>query len=106
MLSNPPQIPYLSNVTGTWITDAQATDPHYWAQHTYQTVRFADGIGELLQTADYIFLEVGPGQSLGSFVFQHPAFDSVMVLPSLRTMYDGQPDAAFLLNSLGQLLSK
>jgi acyl transferase domain-containing protein len=102
----PPQIPYLSNVTGTWITDAQATDPHYWAQHTYQTVRFADGIGELLQTADYIFLEVGPGQSLGSFVFQHPAFDSVMVLPSLRTMYDGQPDAAFLLNSLGQLLSK
>ncbi len=103
----PPQIPYLSNVTGTWITDAQAADPHYWAQHTCQTVRFADGIGELLQTAGYIFLEAGPGQSLGSFVFQHPAFqsvqDSVMVLPSLRTIYDGQPDAAFLLNSLGKL---
>jgi acyl transferase domain-containing protein len=103
----PPQIPYLSNVTGTWITDAQATSPHYWAQHTYQTVRFADGIGELLQTSDQIFLEIGPGQSLGSFVFQHPAFqnvpDSVMIQPSLRTMYDGQPDVAFLLNSLGKL---
>lgn len=104
---NRPQIPYLSNVTGTWITKTQATDPQSWAQHTYSAVRFSDGIGELLQTPGQIFLEVGPGQSLGSFVFQHPAFqnvhDSVMVLPSLRTMYDGQPDAAFLLNSLGKL---
>src|SRR5262249_20772655 len=26
---NPPQIPYVSGVTGTWITAAEATDPHY-----------------------------------------------------------------------------
>ncbi|MEA5552713.1 SDR family oxidoreductase [Anabaena cylindrica UHCC 0172] len=26
----PPQIPYISNLTGTWITTQEATDPHYW----------------------------------------------------------------------------
>ena len=26
----PPQIAYISNVTGEWITDEQATDPAYW----------------------------------------------------------------------------
>jgi acyl transferase domain-containing protein len=101
-----PKIPYLSIITGTWITDAQATNPHYWAQHTYSTVRFADGIGELLHTPNQIFLEVGPGQSVGSFVFQHPAFQKVgetMVLSSLRTRYEQQADEAFLLNTLGKL---
>ncbi len=29
----PPRLPYISNVTGTWITPGQATDPEYWARH-------------------------------------------------------------------------
>ncbi|KPA09301.1 polyketide synthase [Candidatus Magnetomorum sp. HK-1] len=103
---NPPLIPYLSNVTGTWINEAHATDPHYWAQHTCQTARFVDGIGELLQTPDRIMLEVGPGQSLGSFVYQHSGFgnsQNCIVFPSLKTMYDGLADDAFLQNTLGKL---
>ena len=101
-----PRIPFLSNVSGTWITSAQATDPRYWAKHTYRTVRFADGVGELLQTPDRILLEVGPGQNLSSFVFQHPAFKKdrgFVVLPSLRNGYDGQADRTFLLHTLGKL---
>jgi acyl transferase domain-containing protein len=30
---NPPTIAYISNVTGTWITMEQATDPEYYAVH-------------------------------------------------------------------------
>ncbi|MCP4261660.1 MAG: amino acid adenylation domain-containing protein, partial [Planctomycetes bacterium] len=102
----PPAIPYVSNVTGTWITEEQAVDPHYWVRHTSQTVRFADGIGALLQTPDWILLEVGPGRSLGSFVLQHPAFQKIeerVMLSSLRHMNEQQEDEAFLLNILGQL---
>ena len=29
---SPPEIPYLSNVTGGWITAEEATDPAYWAR--------------------------------------------------------------------------
>ncbi len=48
---HPPQIPYLSNVTGTWITAGQATDPKYWTHHLRHTVRFSDCVTELLRQA-------------------------------------------------------
>ncbi|HET8846164.1 MAG TPA: acyltransferase domain-containing protein, partial [Ktedonobacteraceae bacterium] len=70
-----PRLPYLSNVTGSWITEQQATDPAYWSEHLCQTVRFADGVANLLQESARVILEVGPGQALGSFVKQHPACD-------------------------------
>ena len=53
---------WVSNVTGTWITAAQATDPAYWAQHLRQPVRFADGVATLLADGDAVILEVGPGR--------------------------------------------
>ncbi|MBW4611013.1 MAG: SDR family oxidoreductase [Hassallia sp. WJT32-NPBG1] len=101
-----PEIPYVSNVTGTWITAAQATDPTYWAKHLCQTVCFADGIAELYKQPGRILLEVGPGQALGSWALQHPASENYaerLVLPSLRHSYDRQADTAFLLNTLGKL---
>ena len=35
-----PKIPFISNVTGTWITSQQATDPKYWAQHLRKAARW------------------------------------------------------------------
>ncbi|MBO3461240.1 type I polyketide synthase [Aetokthonos hydrillicola] len=100
----PPQIPYLSNVTGTWITAAQATDPGYWARHLRETVRFADGLQELFKETANILLEVGPGRTLSTLAKRHP--DKVVeqvVLSSVRHPQDEQSDIAFLLNTLGQL---
>ncbi|HVR98950.1 MAG TPA: amino acid adenylation domain-containing protein, partial [Thermoanaerobaculia bacterium] len=59
----PPRIPYLSNVTGTWIRPEEATDPAYWGRHLRETVRFADGLRELLPRTG-VLLEVGPGETL------------------------------------------
>ena len=33
-----PSIPWVSNVSGTWITDAQATDPDYWVDQLRGTM--------------------------------------------------------------------
>jgi acyl transferase domain-containing protein len=63
---NPPAIPYLSNVTGAWITAAEATSPGYWARHLRHTVRFGEGLQELLKEPNRILLEVGPGQTLSA----------------------------------------
>ncbi|MEW6735531.1 MAG: type I polyketide synthase, partial [Acidobacteriota bacterium] len=60
----PPKIPYLSNLTGRWITVEQATDPNYWANHLRQTVLFAEGLSHLLTNNDKVLLEVGPGRTL------------------------------------------
>ena len=98
----PPEIPYVSNVTGTWITASEATDPAYWARHLRQTVRFADGVHTLLQEPGRTLLEVGPGQTLCSLVRQHPEKSSgQVVLPSLRHPQDKQSDLTLLLSTQG-----
>lgn len=69
-------------------------------------VRFADGIGEILQKPNGILLEVGPGLALGSLALQHDVSrkdTKLTVLPSLRYAYNQQADLAFLLRTLGQL---
>jgi acyl transferase domain-containing protein/thioesterase domain-containing protein len=63
---HPPLIDFISNVTGTWITAAEATDPKYWARHLRSTVRFTDGLKLLLGNSSCVPLEMGPGRSLSS----------------------------------------
>ncbi len=99
-----PRTPFVSNVTGTWITDEQATDPTYWARHMCERVAFSEGLQTLWQQPDRIFLEVGPGQTMSSLVLSHPARPAdTRALASLRQSYNPQPDSAFLLGALGQL---
>ncbi|HEU4534540.1 MAG TPA: acyltransferase domain-containing protein, partial [Polyangiaceae bacterium] len=59
-----PQTPWVSNLTGTWVTPAEAQDPGYWARHLRGAVRFADGVRTLWAKPERILLEVGPGQAL------------------------------------------
>lgn len=59
----PPRIPYVTNVTGTWITDAQATSVRHWIDHTRDTVRFADGITALWDRLHPVLVEIGPGDT-------------------------------------------
>lgn len=102
----PPKIPYLSNVTGTWITAEQATDPSYWVKHLCQPVRFADGVQQLWQKDNPILLEIGPGQALISFASQCVEGNDrnkTVMLPSVRHSYEQQSDVAFLINTLGRL---
>lgn len=99
-----PSIPYVSNVTGTWITAEEATDPGYWARHLRQTVRFSQGLQTILEEPAQILLEVGPGQTLRTIAGRHPAWSAEQpVLSSLRHARDSGSEAAFVLNTLGQL---
>ena len=100
----PPQIPYISNVTGAWITAQEATSPSYWATHLRQTVRFAEGLQVLLKKPAQVLLEVGPGRTLSKLAKQHPEKKpEQVVLTSVRHPKEKQSDVAFLLNTLGQL---
>jgi len=61
-----PTRPYVSNLSGDWITAAQATDRHYWVQHLRQPVQFAAGLRTLLDSPDTVLLEAGPGQAMSA----------------------------------------
>jgi len=102
----PPQIPYLSNLTGSWITPELATNPGYWGSHMRQTVRFADNLRELMVFPDLALIEVGPGQTLSILAKQQGSrANSQLFVPSMRSAQepDSNSDSAFLRNSVGQL---
>ncbi|MBZ4324499.1 acyltransferase domain-containing protein, partial [Streptomyces huiliensis] len=63
-----PRVPYVTNVTGTWVTPEQATSVEHWVAHTRRTVRFADGVRTLRAAsaggAGPVLVEIGPGDVL------------------------------------------
>ncbi|WP_217563203.1 acyltransferase domain-containing protein, partial [Paenibacillus sp. GbtcB18] len=102
---HPPKRSYISTVTGTWITEAEAVDPEHWANHMCQAVRFADAVQTLLEDREALLLEAGPGYTLGSLIMQRMGeqLKDAVVIPAVRHEYDRQPDTAFALSSLGKM---
>jgi acyl transferase domain-containing protein/acyl carrier protein len=99
-----PRMPYISNVTGTWVAGGQATDPQYWVDHLRQGVRFSSGMRKLLEDDARVFLEVGPGNTLAGIARHHlqPGAPS-RVFSSLRSARESIDDEAHLFDALGRL---
>lgn len=101
-----PEIPYISNVTGTWITSKQATSPEYWAQQIRSTVRFHQGLSKLLPSAE-LFLELGPGSILCNLAKKHPSkTESHFIGMSLAGSTDTDGDVKILNDTLTQLTAR
>ena len=101
---NKPGLPYISNVTGNWITVQDVKEPVYWAAHLRKTVKFETGISELLKIQNPILVEVGPGKSLSTFVRQHKDKEAAQqVLNLVRHPKENVPDKYYLLSRVGQL---
>jgi amino acid adenylation domain-containing protein len=101
---NAPSAPYVSGVTGTWITPEQATSPEYWARHCRETVRFSDAVQTLLAAGVQTLVEVGPGSALSTFALQGAAKGGrASVYRSLPGNERERPDDEFLLETLGRL---
>ncbi|WP_438016723.1 SDR family NAD(P)-dependent oxidoreductase [Sorangium sp. So ce315] len=96
-----PRVPWVSNVTGTWVTAAEAQDPEYWVRHLRSTVRFADGVAALREQPERIFVEVGPGQTLTALCRQVAA--GSLALASLPAVREPGGAGAALLDAVGQL---
>jgi len=99
-----PHIPFISCLSGQWITETEVKDPNYWKKHLRQTTRFSDGIDCLLQEGKKIFLEVGPGHVLSTSTAQHsPKRKTHWILNSIRQYDNQQSDVSFLLTTLGRV---
>jgi len=99
---NPPVKPLVSTVTGKWISEAEATNPRYWAQHLRSTVRFADAINTLQEHDDGILIEVGPGAILATLARQQVKVKSTVILPGFEKN-ETQTEYYSVLRTLGQL---
>ena len=101
---NKPQIPYISNVTGQWITAEEAASPGYWSRHLRETVEFAAGIKELVKEPGSLFVEIGPGQDLAALLLRYLEDQSDQhVVNLVRHPQRKISDVYYLLNKIGQL---
>ncbi|MDJ0841156.1 MAG: amino acid adenylation domain-containing protein [Acidobacteriota bacterium] len=99
---NPPRIPYVGNVTGTWIKPEEATSSSYWRAHLRGTVRWSDCMATLLEDDSRIFIEVGPGRSLNTFAKQQvDRKKNIPFLTTIRHPKEQISDAVFLMRGIG-----
>ena len=113
ILLRSPQIPFVSCVSGTWISEAEATDSAYWARHLRAPVQFSPGVRELLNTSGAALLEVGPGNVLSTLARQHVPRQNghavtnpqnpVTIVSSFGDASSGENSAIDLLSAAGTL---
>jgi len=101
-----PQIPLLSNLTGTWMSAREATNPATWARQVRATVRFADELGVLLADPHRVLVEVGPGGTLTASAMRHPKWSSGhRAVRLMRHHAQNRSDRDAFLLAIGQLWS-
>jgi acyl transferase domain-containing protein len=93
---NAPEIPIVSTVTGKTLTDAEATDPGYWARQLLEPVRFAAALETVAGMDSFVLVEVGPGKSLTTLASQSQCADRWIAHPAC-------PDAGMQASALRQL---
>jgi len=99
----PPELRWVSSLTGHPITDDEALDPRYWARQLREPVQFARGVGMLVD-AQFALVEVGPGQTLAALARQHDRrLPDQLITTSLHPGQDWGSDVDFLLAAAGQL---
>ncbi|MEP7209269.1 MAG: SDR family NAD(P)-dependent oxidoreductase [Alphaproteobacteria bacterium] len=99
-----PTIPYVSNLTGTWITPEQATSPAYYAEHLRRAVQFEAGMKTLTADGGLFVLEVGPGNALATLARANlDGARSRLVAASLSHPRQKQADAIAMRQAAGQL---
>lgn len=96
-----PKIPWMSNLTGTLITDEQATDRNYWVHHLRGTVRFHDNLKYAHDREDSIFLEIGPQRVLQQLTSRLPLSAKNQIAISSTANRKGE--YASVLTALGQV---
>jgi glutamate-1-semialdehyde aminotransferase/acyl carrier protein len=101
---SPPQIPFVSTVTADWITNEEACDPLYWANHMRATVRFAEGIQTLWQQSDRVLLEVGPRTTTATLARQQVKNPKQQIaISSLGSGTENNAEWTAILGAIGQL---
>ncbi|MES2784438.1 MAG: beta-ketoacyl synthase N-terminal-like domain-containing protein [Pseudomonadota bacterium] len=102
----PPQLPFISNLTGDWADANVLTSTDYWVRHLRNPVRFADGLQRALELPDALLLEVGPGQGLCALARQNTPQAGRTILASTCRANEPGGDHALMMASAGALWTR
>jgi acyl transferase domain-containing protein len=102
---NIPNIPFISCLTGKFITNEQAVSGIYWAQQLLNTVQFCNGISMINENENVVFLEVGPGAVLCSFVKENNAVRNKEAIISTLGIRDGTNESYKIISAMGKMFN-
>jgi phthiocerol/phenolphthiocerol synthesis type-I polyketide synthase E len=88
-----PAIPFISNVTGTWIAEEEIRSPRYWGSQMREPIQFERGLANLLSRTDGSLVETGPGRSMLSLA---QAAQPARLVQTLSSASDGRNDLEVL----------
>ncbi len=98
-----PQIPFVSNVTGTWIDDESVIDPKYWVSQLRNTVQFSKGLDTIFDLGKAILLEVGPGNSLSMLAHaKNPDKSRLEIIYTIKPEHQKGSDHKFFLKQVAK----
>jgi acyl transferase domain-containing protein/protein-L-isoaspartate O-methyltransferase len=97
---SPPQIEFVSGVTGRLVSGHEIAGPGYWRRHMREAVQFAACVETLHQRGYKVFLEIGATPNLIGMGKRCLPDGAGLWLPSLRPNFD---DWSQLLTSLATL---
>ena len=100
---NSPAIPFISCLTGTFITKDDAISADYWVKQLRNTVLFRNGISNISKNEDVIFLEMGPNTHLSSLVRQNNDVENKKAIITTLGKPDGINEQNKILSALGNM---
>ncbi len=102
---SPPSIPILSTVTGEWMTDQQATDARYWAEHLRKPVRFSDAVTAMWSDdPQRVLIELGPRRTLATLAMQHTTDRKQQIaIPTMGSGIENFTEQRTLVAAIGHL---
>jgi len=95
-----PEVPTISNLTGSAADDTTYAEPSYWSRHAREPVRFMQGIRAARERGCTAFVEIGPQPVLIGMAKRCLPEQPALWLPSLRK---GRDDWQTLLGSVAQM---
>ncbi|WP_437314686.1 type I polyketide synthase [Sorangium sp. So ce385] len=99
-----PELPMISDTTGTWADPDALRTVDYWVAHLRQPIRFGDALSILLAMESRAMVDVGPGRTLQSLARQHPNFeDRHVVVHALPHPVESVSDLGTALTAVGEL---
>lgn len=93
VIKHKPTIPYLSNVSGDWVSELLVKQDSYWIEQLRSPVQFSRCVKQLNQIPNTFFIEVGPGKTLLSLIKKQltDPMKSVHLLPSIKQQENNEP---------------
>ena len=99
-----PRIPIYQNYTGSISSLKLCFDVDYWCEQLRNCVKFNDSITTILDNEKALFIEVGPGTALSSFVKTHnKATNKHIVINTVRHFNNNIDDNVYLLNAISKI---